>query len=384
MFGIESSGLEDKGERFIQFAPLTSYPLPSLYPSYIFMEKAIANEVFRKFSRDNYHVLIPEKLVRLCIEILGVFYSQVDAASERRLQLMFDEYTRFLTPPNDVERVPPELKRNFMDLDGREYNVGRKDIQGAVAYGYATSSDQSDGAFRQPLNILEHSIALRERRVDRVWISVRDNVGVPVVEHLTTKGQNLALYVYNEVPPKETTVTIDEVINRLYSFRQMEANMEAIRQVASQMGAHYVLVEGLTTKIKLTEQTGFTDEPVAQPSFKIKIRREQAERRYSLDQLEVFYRLNNDEYSRDVNNMPGRGMLNQMFRTHIGMLYDDLLRFIVNYDGKLTDAVDLYDLEGQPKLRIMDGQGFIHSTPITIATRVEERYTLEKELKLRL
>jgi hypothetical protein len=377
MFGIESSELEDAGERFLRFRPVTSIKLPSLYPSYVFMEKAIANEVYATFAPERYHILIPKKLVSLCLEILKVYYKDVDPASERRLSLMFDEHMVFLAPPNNAERVPVQLRRGFLpDMDDP---IDVVEMQNEIKYGLATTEEPGAGMPVGNLRLLTHDIYIRERRVDSVYISVDEPV--PYVSHINTKGQVAALYVYKQKPPRVDTVSINDVLDQLYSTQTLTIGLGGIRQIARSMGAKYVEIDKLTTKINLVEQTGFTDEPTSEVTLTVSRKKERAERKFEIATLDVYYRLNHNEYSRDFNNIPARGMLNNMFATYIGMLHEDLMRYVVNYDGYKIDDPKLYDSDRY--LRIMDGQGLIHSTQLNIATRESEVFSLETELKMR-
>jgi hypothetical protein len=374
MFGIESSNLENNGEKFIKFVPAKSIPLPSLYPLYVSIEKAIANEVYEEFEADRYHILIPAKLVSLCLKMLGVIFKQVDPASERRLTLMFDEYAKFLVAPNNVERIPAELKRGEMD-----FAVLREEMRGRVKYGLARSDDPLNGEYANPLRHVSHSINLKKRRTDRVYISVDDSIGF--VTHINELGQNVAIYAYEEAPPQAETVSIDAVLDQLYSHQTMEVDVDSLRQLARRMGARFIEIDKLSTSLSFVEQKGYTDEPAPMPKIKVMRKAERAMRKFKVD-LTVYYRMNHDEYSRDVNGVADRGMLNPMFAVYIGAVYSDLKEFMINYDGFKVDSQDLYNLNNS--LRIMDGHGYIHSTPIKIATREDEQYTLQTELNLRI
>jgi len=377
LFGVESSELIDDNEKYLRFIPMTSVRLPSLYPSYVYLEKAIANEIFERFRQERFHILIPKKLVNLALEVLSVIYSKVDPASERRLTLMFDEYTRFLMAPNNGEIIPEFFKMASGVLRDA---IARTDMRGDVKYGLAKKDAPADGAPVGVLEPLQHAIYLKKRRVDEVYISV--NASVPNVTHLNVKGQAVALYVYETAPPEGETINLDTVLNELYSTQEMDYQVDSIRQIARQLGAEYVKIDKLKTKINLVEQTGFTDEPTPEPTIKVSRRKERAERKFEIDSINVYYRLNHNEYSRDAAGVPARGMLNAMFRTSIGMTYDSLMRYVANYDGFKFDDPTLYDI-GQ-RLRIMDGQGLIHSTPVRIATREREEFIVEQAINFRM
>jgi len=383
LYGVGSSMETDSGAPFIEFKRTMSYAFPSKFAMYLYLEKAFANEVYMEFSvvddGPGYHLTKPKLLVTLCLECLKKIFVSVDPDSERRLTTMFREWSRYLDGPEHVERVPAEFR---IDLDAviASPRLAGDDERGAVfleldADSAPVAGSERDNVFSLDLQPYVEATAIEEGEITSVFIHVD---AVDSVCYVNSKSQHVTI-----TAPFETgaTVLLDTLLEDTPYVYSEELSVDTIRRLAQKAGHQVVEVSSVSTKVRFQEQSGFDDEIMSEGKVTISRDPDVRGRKYKMTEVVIFYRRCTDENAIAVNGQRLAGSLNPLFSTYVSVPIRTLKKFLVNMDGYNHALPSLYD--PTRKLRIMNGEGYVFTAPIKLATRESETVTIVKDLSFR-
>jgi hypothetical protein len=374
VFGVNSSEDSESYTPFLNYKPRLEIKLPSKYGMYLYMEKAICNAVFARFSdvELQYHLKKQPRLVKLSLDILSKFFQTLDPKSESRVTELFLNWDRYLSNANGFvhrERVPNELTNPLL----QEMMIPTLNEQNAP-YGRMLLGEPVRPV-KTP-SVLEHAMDIPNMLIDEVFITQEP---IDTVTYINNKMQRVSVYSLRERPVMFTD--LDDLLRRTPYVYDSKLSVTTIRKLMQQGGIATVRVSDMRTTFDLKEQTGYNDVVIMDGEISIERKMEANEFKYAMSSIPLFYKPQHDELAVDEQGRRGPGVLNETFSTYVGIPYEAFERYLINHDGVLGN--DPEQMNNDTNLRLKDGSGFVYSVPVTVAHRDSESLAIKKTLEMR-
>lgn len=387
MYGIGSSRVADNTNAYLEFTQAAAPVLPSLFPLYVFFERAIATEVYETYAND---LIITKRdmMVDLVLDVLSGYFSTVDADSRSRIEYMFDAGSMVFRDAVRQIRLPQEFKtRLYTDayLPGAGSKPGR--VPGSI---------KSNDPVYEDVRPYEAAVDCVDKKITEVFF---DFDPIRPAEMVTYNESRVLVYVKEEkgeyLDLEDIILAADYVESDTLTFEKLRNHARVYCETQGLNILDYagVKVKSIQTSFKLVEHTGVTDIITETPSIQIMRNVEYKENKFKVDTIPIYYhRLTNyfrmDGRNREIDYL-------RSFVTYTSIDIDVLSKYLVNVDHidvmnpLLYKTEEINDdkrllLDGKlAKLRLRDGQGITYTGNMTLATREEEDISIVTELKSR-
>jgi hypothetical protein len=445
LYGIDTSEpLIGLVEGVSAYERLSELAYPSLFPSYVYLERAVATEVYDYFSslgrarKYMYTILKRDDLIEICINILKNYYTSIDKDTQLRLEEMFLYPNVFFGAKESVAfRVPNDLKRTaeWYGIDDTNDMPSLEPLKkcenttlihsmrpyGNMFMGMGNDKYIFDGGVSVPAsdyvqasasifpkyNYFHEMLRIAEQLVPRAFISIDEPITPLRYYDIHQKGH--LVYAYHGKAPTET-LSLEKIVEEMFPLNSRSGNFtvstlpEAAKMYRKRMGASdpsvlqkkYILIDDAKITFNVVEDTSYKNEIVEPGTVSVSIKPQKDERLFEVSSIPVYYKTLLNEYAREeeLQQPLEAGLatsLNIGLSVYVGVYIGDIQHSMVNFDGRRLnerdafnhhkDRIDQYHaISGN---RVMTNNGVILSTPIQIATRVKEEYDITTDVKFR-
>jgi hypothetical protein len=381
-YGVSSSALpmnEISGD-FLPFVLMKEFPLLSKYPLYRFYEHAMTRFVYRHLDQREGLNLRSENinlLVDIVDDCMRVFYKSTESDSKNRIKYMLQHASRYLIDIEDPPELPEAMKRVALatNMIESKNSMSEQPEQG-ILFG---QSFAKDGVIMNPetstYNIFDRSRMTLDRVINSFIISVHE--GIDPVMFYTNEYARIMTYL-SATMPLQDVMDLEDLIDSTENLQNLDSvNLETIQHLAKKhpQRPNYIRVKVHDCPIKLIQQEGFTDTIAESLTIKISLKKEFYKRKYSMEYFPVYYKLNNDKRSVDVNGNELLGMENKTFDVPYFITVAEFQKTLIHHSMMRLNRPKAY----ANNFRIRDGSGMIYVTPMDVAVRKSEKLvTLDK------
>jgi hypothetical protein len=399
LYGISSNNIENEGTDYATFKQMGSIKTLSVYPMYVYLERAVCDETFAYFDvpqevlpfnvgarKPSYIHRKRSEVKQLIKDVLQIWFKTLDPETDKRIE----EYLRrrMMNKQDQLRPVPPSLKRFSQMIE--EFRNGIEPSDNGVRDGIdgvARGRGWYDNGNIRPViangrerylpyaidvakNIYRGDVYLKiDGGIDRLTVhSFRDTlVDVHCLEGIPEEALDLGSVLDGAENAFDTTMTVS----------MLQAACRAyVRRNPAMRDVKYVKISDVDTNIVYKELTGPTD--VVDTSFELSVEYKNYDRemKFKVNELTVYYRKNSNEFRRDVQDA---GNNSDFITVPFGITLDKLMeRFVYFHDEKYTNKNFMM---GQFTMYHMNGH--ILADRVGVATREVEDILVNTELTLK-
>jgi hypothetical protein len=393
LYGIGSSEVAETNNAFVRFKALTTPSLPSLYPVYLFIERAIAQSAYREFRND---LLITHRdmVVDGCMDAISVYFESVDPESRDRIEYLFDE--RRTLEDEDGFELPASLMSNAYDLHACEPIMGEK--PGEQLPGSFFTNEEISERYPQ-VNVYQSALECVDRTVEKVFIDFQPIEPTPISTYNT--GTTL---VYSSTPDEGEYISLKDIVIAAKYIDSETLTIEAIKNLAY---AHMrrrddefrnrvikgVYIDDIKAKYKFVEHSGLSDTVVSTPTIKIDRSSRNLDTEFDVSEISIYYHRITDRQgalaapalARELEYLTG-------FMTYVSIHIKDIQKSLINFNHVDPMNPSIYKLDDDgvrlnedtlADIKIRDGRGITYAGRLTLSTRDSERLTIANTLSPR-
>jgi hypothetical protein len=436
MHGIESDKLAasrdttSEAYKFIQYN--FELPIPDAYGPYLYLERAIARDVYREFHNDKVMYLEQDLLVRMCMHVLSLWFDKLDTGTEARLTTMFQESATYLDHGDFI--IPDELKIRYgaiqpvprveavaikpsleelnnnivspyglkvfsVDDNGGATQVYPKVSPGGTIFTEDFGETQIEVSYRRgKQQIRDFFISIRQPLKTYVFMDYnRVNTKIYMIdeehfeecfeEDLNNPGRAIEekkIISYEEFMQLYATHRTKEV----YSAKDVREMLLTAAARNRNFRAEYVHIEKTYCNFNFQEELTDYDTYSSMPDIKVKLDEYLAtDKKYVVEgSVPVYYKKCNENYlvlNADGTITPGTVLENENFLPFYGFQLQDFMALVATF-GDIDIQKDVGIMFGdERKLKLMDGLGaVICSDDVVISSRDKEDIVMQSSLPL--
>uniref|UniRef100_A0A2V0RK48 Uncharacterized protein n=1 Tax=viral metagenome TaxID=1070528 RepID=A0A2V0RK48_9ZZZZ len=391
LYGIGSSEISDTSDAFIRFKAKASPTLPSLYPVYLYMERAIVQQAYAAFSTEPEPYLIThrEEVIDLCLDALKVYFVSIDPDSRARIGHLFDD-SETLDATRQLD-LPSALVSNIFTDTEFKPALGRKG-QESLPGSLLSNADIEEA---NPLiNPYVGSLQAVDRTVKRMFIDF-DPISPEVLETYSTGS----VLLYTGERDVADYVSLSTVIANSRYVDSETLSIDSVKSLAKaylrgiDRTAKGVFIDKIHTSFKFVEHKGLSDIVVETPTIKIDRNPRYLDTQFEVSEISIYYhrltdrqgQLSEGVIERELDYLRG-------FMTYVSVDSADIQRCLINFDHADPMNPSIYRIEGDDAnievvdeksiaaIKIRDGRGITYAGRVTLSTRESEEISLTKEL----
>jgi hypothetical protein len=402
LYGVSSTSIENEGHDYASFSQVTSVKTLSLYPMYVYLERAVCDETFAYFDVEpdilplgnnarklSYIHRKRSEIKQLIKDILQIWFKSLDPETDERIE----EYLRrrMMNKRDQMLLVPERLKRASQLTEAMIGGVEPSDDgargNGRVARGRGYY-DQGELRVLFPQrevnsNMVKYIPFSRDVAHDvfRGDIFVSIDGGIDKVSVQSHRDTLLDLHCLTNTPEYIDVVDVlaeaENAFDTKMSLSMLQSAARAYKRRYN-IGANkqYVRISSVDTKIVFSEVMGPTDVMDTSLELTVEYKNYSRDLNFKVDQLTVYYRKNNNEFRRDVEDV---GNASDFITVPFGITLDRIMeRFVYFHDVKYTNRNFMME-----PFTMYHMNGHILADRVGVATRIVEDVMTHSELMLK-
>jgi hypothetical protein len=367
--------------------------MPSLYPVYLYVERAIVQQAFNEFSTEPTPYLIThrEMVIDVCMDALKVYFTSVDPDSRERISHMFDDSDK-LERSADFDLPTLLTSKLFNDHEFTPVvgSEGQKQLPG--------SFDTNADIVEKNKNINSYTSALKatDRVVEQLFIDF-EPISPTKIETYSS-GSTLVLTGKRD---KSKYISLSEIVTKALYIDSDTLSIDAIRNLAKahirreqevygNMAISGVYIDDVRTSFKFVEHKGLSDIVVDTPTITIDRNSRYLDTQFEVSEISVYYHRLTDRQGELSNTVIMRELeyLNG-FLTYVSIDQDTIQKCLVNFDHADPMNPSIYKLgpdgsrvseDSIAAIKLRDGRGVTYAGRVTLSTRESEEIEIIKQL----
>jgi hypothetical protein len=393
LYGIGSSEVAETNNAFVRFKAMTTPLMPSLYPVYLYFERAIAQSAYREFN-DTLLITHRDMVVEGCIDALAVYFESVDPESKERIEYLFDE-RRTLDQEAGFE-LPAALTSTTFAIHEYTPILGK---EGALTLPGSFDKNNEILQKNERLNAYEASLEAIDKTVTRMYIDFK--AIEPMKIETYNSGTSL---IYAKRPKVEQYINLRDIITSAKYIDSDKLSIEAIKNLAyvhmrrrreeyENVVVKGVYIDDIKTSFKFVEHTGLSDIVAAAPTITIDRSSRNLDTDFEVSEISIYYHRITDRQGE----LTAAALLREReylsgFMTHVSIDVDDIQKCLVNFNHSdpMNPSIYKLDLDGTridedslADVKIRDGRGITYAGRLTLSTRDSETLTITDTLSPR-
>uniref|UniRef100_A0A2V0R971 Uncharacterized protein n=1 Tax=viral metagenome TaxID=1070528 RepID=A0A2V0R971_9ZZZZ len=393
LYGIGSSEIAETTDAFVRFKSMSAPVLPSLYPVYLYVERAIVQQAFNEFSTEPTPYLIThrEMVIDVCVDALKVYFTSVDPDSRGRISHMFDDSDKLERSADfDLPTLLTSKLFNDHEFTPMVGSEGQKQLPGS----FDTNADIAEK--NKDINSYTSALKATDRVVEQVFIDF-EPISPTKIETYSS-GSTL---VYTGKRDKSQYISLSEIVTKALYIDSDTLSVDAIRNLAK---AHIrreqeiygnttilgVYIDDVRTSFKFVEHKGLSDIVVDTPTITIDRNSRYLDTQFEVSEISVYYHRLTDRQGELSNAVIMRELeyLNG-FLTYVSIDQDTIQKCLVNFDHADPMNPSIYKLgpdgsrvseDSIAAIKLRDGRGVTYAGRVTLSTRESEEIEIIKQL----
>uniref|UniRef100_A0A2V0RI37 Uncharacterized protein n=1 Tax=viral metagenome TaxID=1070528 RepID=A0A2V0RI37_9ZZZZ len=398
--GIGSASVNEEST-FIPFERSNITQLPSKYPMYLYLERAITQELHDKVIRVNAELPIlfhrTDELVEVVTKSLKRIYASLDPDTEKRVSLMLRRPGTYLVRSRAGARfsIPAELKYpetilNSQALSDDASGLGRVFSRNAAFLeGDTIPPLAGEGAVYAytPLyrnNVFLHCLEYKSSRTKDIYICING-----LDKFYFRDGASITYMMYgvdvDKVVMGQNAVDINDMLENSVHTANYTPSVGSLLAMARRRNAErgegiaYIKIPQAKASYSLQELS--SDAAYVNESSEIKVSTKSYGEffRYEVDNFPLYFRKSMREYSDlDDNSF---GPYNETWIGHLGMSPSHISDELITTEG-ITEELNANEMFHPRKraFKLVDGSGFVHSTNMTFTSRDKDEYVIKDKV----
>jgi hypothetical protein len=390
LYGIGSSEIEESNNSFVRFKQMSIPTMPSLYPAYLYFERAITQSAFDEFG-DDMVITHHDMVVDACLDALSVYFMSLDPESKHRISYMLND-REFLRGRNMFDLPTPLTSTIYTNHAFDPKHGRRKPV--SLPGSFLTNEEIED--VNGDVNPYECAVQVVDRTITKAYIHFEPLT--PVKFESYQSGTSL-VYLSPDDAVDEDYVSLQKLIIEseyvdadVLSLEQI-TNMAKVWARKNDAQIRGVIIEDIKTTFKFAEHKGLSDIITKAPSIKIDRNSRFLETQFEVDEITVYYhkltdrqgQLSNEVLARELDYLLG-------FMTHVGIRKEDVQQYIANFDHTNPMNPNTYktmEINGNKtklpddsiaNINVRDGRGVTYAGRLALSTREFEDMTFVKTL----
>uniref|UniRef100_A0A2V0RAT8 Uncharacterized protein n=1 Tax=viral metagenome TaxID=1070528 RepID=A0A2V0RAT8_9ZZZZ len=394
LYGIGSSEVADSSDAYVRFKALSMTAMPSLYPVYLYIERAITQSAFIEFGGDENLIITNRDLViDACLDALSVYFDSVDPDSRDRISYLFDERT--MLEGGAGFELPTLLTSTLHSLHDYQPIVG-KDGQRSLPGSFDTNADIAEK--NVSINAYEEAVNVVDKVITEMYIDF--DPLVPTKIETYNSGSTL---VYTGTPVKAEYLDLKDIISNAQYIDSDNLSLDVIKNLARSYlrrnadqfrNATFkgVVINKIRTSFKFVEHTGLSDITVAAPTITIDRSSKYLDADFDVGEISVYYhRLTDRQGSLSDAVIASELEYLNGFMTYVSVHQDMIQKHLINFDHSNPMNPSVYKLSNGARVpddaitdvKIRDGSGVTYAGRVTLSTRESEEITIVDNLNSR-
>jgi hypothetical protein len=391
LYGIGSSEIAETTDAFVRFKSVSAPVMPSLYPVYLYVERAIVQQAFNEFSVEPTPYLIThrEMVIDTCMDALKVYFTSVDPDSRERISHMFDDSDK-LARSGSFDLPTLLVSDIFMNhqFTPKVGSRGQEQLPGSF-YSNADIFDDN-----KEVSAYTSALDATDRTVEKVFIDFE-----PMTPTKIETYSNGSTLVYTGKRNPEEYISLSEVVTKALYIDSDTLSIDTIRNLAKShirreginpTDVKGVFIEDIRTSFKFVEHKGLSDIVVDTPTITIDRNSRYLDTQFEVSEISVYYHrltdrqgeLSESVIARELNYLNG-------FLTYVSIDQDTIQRCLVNFDHADPMNPSIYKLGPEDSrvgedsiapVKLRDGRGITYAGRVTLSTRESEEIEIIKQL----
>uniref|UniRef100_A0A2V0RBT6 Uncharacterized protein n=1 Tax=viral metagenome TaxID=1070528 RepID=A0A2V0RBT6_9ZZZZ len=424
------------------YTRISDTPYPSLFPAYLFFERAAATTVYTHFTnvgrRINYNYvgIKQHDLVDLTLRLIRIYYKKEATDAEERITEMFKFPTIFFRPADIVNFVlpaalkrpnawvtdrhrktlihakrpygnmPMKLSEDVADHGVLHIPVGNIDI---TDYQRGANNTANNLELYPSINYFEEAHKIDSELLSTVFIKVTSPID-PIRFYDVNRKGHIVYMAYDEAREGITvqnSIMIEDLLQAVTTLNTHDTTFstESLQNIAKMYNRQqnqqkeYIIINKARITYKLIEDTSMRNELVKPLDISVELKDTQAERIYNVTEVPIYYKtiINENALEQELTLAMGGmdGLVssrNYGLSVYVGVFYKEFKAKVANLDGRRMDSRHAFNFEynGEPVAksfipgnRVTTNNGLTLSVPLQIATRVQEEFKTTTKLEFR-
>jgi hypothetical protein len=393
LYGIGSSEMSTSNDSFVRFKSLSSPTMPSLYPAYLYFERAIVGSAYAAF-KDDLLITHFDMVVSVCLDALKVYFNAVDPDSASRITYLFDERE---TLENEYLELPAYLTSSIFST--HQY-MPRMGANGPRKLPGSFNTNEQIHGLNEMVNPYKDSLDAADKIITKLYIDFKPLAPIDI----ETYNQGTTL-VYTKASHDDARyLSLKEIVKEARYIDSLELSIDGIKNMAI---AHLrrmendeelnmydgVMIDTLMTTFKFVEHKGLSDMVVDTPKIRIDRNPRMLDTDFEVSEVSIYYHRVTDRQG-DLSDPAKRRELDYLsgFLTYVSVSRNEIQKSLINFDHVdpmdpsiykvIRDQNENVRLEPNAlsSVRIRDGRGITYAGTMTLSTRESEEIGITTSL----